>query len=205
MRKILLFAFVTLLVFSLCAVVGAENIENSEQAVVENVSTVVKTSGIAAIGTISVAVVTAIALTIKKFGSMIVTIITALKTVFSKDGKIENLPAMVSTINKSIEDYTAEFKSLLEAEKARCEELEAKYKEQVEENEKFKQALTVFFLYTNGLNTSVKNELYRLVKGEIPFKETLDETIKDIKETVERYNDSEAATPTPYLDNIEGK
>lgn len=205
MKKILLFAFITLLLFSLCAVAGAENVENSEQAVVENVSTVVKTSGIAAIGTISVAVVTAIALTIKKFGGMIVSIISALKTVFSKDGKIENLPTMVSTISKSIEDYTTEFKSIMEAEKARHEELEAKYKEQVEENNKIKQALAVFFLHTTGLNSSVKNELYRLMKGEIPFKETLDETIKDIKETVERYNDSEAAMPTPYLDSVEGK
>lgn len=205
MKKILLFAFITLLLFSLCAVAGAENAENSEQAVVENVSTVVKTSGIAAIGTISVAVVTAIALTIKKFGGMIVSIISALKTVFSKDGKIENLPTMVSTISKSIEDYTTEFKTILKEEQARYDELEAKYKEQAEENDKFKQALAVFFLYTNGINPSVKNELYRLIKGEIPFKETLEETIKDIKETVERYNDSEAATPTPYLDSVEGK
>ena len=190
---------------TLTVIVGAENIDNNEQAVVENVSTVVKTSGVAAIGTISVAVVTAIALTIKKFGGMIVTIINALKTVFSKDGKIENLPNMVNTIKSEIETYTAEFKSILKDEQERYKELECKYNEQAAENDKFKQALGIFFIYANNINPTVKNELYRLLNGEIPFKETFEETVNNIKETVDKYNDSEPVTPTPYLDSITNK
>ena len=202
MKKILTFTLILLLIFSFALGVGAEDIANNEQAVVENVSNVVKTSGIVAISTIIVSAITAIALTFKKFGTMIVSIINALKTVFSKDGKIENLPAMVKTIEADIKSYTDEFKEILSAEQEKYAELEKKYNEQAAHNDEFKQAIGLFFLYANNINPSVKNELYRLVKGEIPFKETLDETFEEIKEAVERYNESEEATPTPYLDAI---
>lgn len=203
MKKVLSIVLLIIMIFSLSLFASAEAIDTTEEEAVENASTVVKVSGIAGIGVIAVTVISFFVLGFKKFGKYIVLIITAIKTVFTKDGKtFENLPKVVDDIKTELKDYTEEFKQMLAQEQARYIAVEKQYMEQCKETDKLKQALGVFFLYTNGINPYVKNELYRMIKGEIPFKETIEDTVNELKEVVEKAQASEEKTKTPYLDSL---
>ena len=119
-----------------------------------------------------------------------------------ENGEIKNIPLAFSEMEKIVKEMGEEFKAVLAEEQAKFKALEEEYKKTNKENNKYKQALGIFFLYANNINPYIKNELCRLLQGEIPFKESLEETAKEIEEIVKKIIETDAKAATPNLDAI---
>jgi methyl-accepting chemotaxis protein len=203
MKKVYLILFALILALSCLALpVMAEGTAEAEAAeTVKTVSTVVGVSGVAGI---SVIIVSIVAFFVKNFSSLaklIKNIASAFTTIFGKEGKIENMPKAIGEIRNDFSALSEEFKSILAEEQAKFDELKAEYDTTKKENNEYKRAISLFFLYANNINPYVKAELVKLMSGEIPFKEDIEETIKDINEIVRKAQEQDR-TNTPILNSM---
>lgn len=197
MKKIF-FVFLAMVLFTMpiCA---------TEIEAVETVSTVTSIASVTGIGVLLVAIITFIVSKLKWFKNMISKILKVFSTVFGKNGegdKIINVPLAISDIKEKFEDAKTEFKILLETEREKFDCLKLEYEAMHKENDEFKQAFALLCIYANNINPYIKNEIYRLIKGEIEFKETFEETAQAIEDEAAKVQESETKIDTPCLDAI---
>ena len=177
MKKILF--FILALVMCITPVFATEG-KAATEGEIETVSTITSVAGVTGIGVLLVGVITFIFTKLGWFKKTLASIINAFSTIFGKDGKAENIPQAIESVKTAFSEAKADFEKILADERARFENLKAEYETQHKENNEFKQAFALLCIYANNINPYVKNEIYRLIKGEIPFKETVDETAKEI-------------------------
>ncbi len=197
MKKILTILFLAVILTALCIPCYAE-----EMTEAETVATVTNVSGLAGIGVAVVSVIVFVAGISGKLKKILSTLGNAFSSIFGKNGEIKNVPQAFSEIEKIVKEMGEEFKAVLAEEQAKFKALEEEYKKTNKENCEYKQALGIFFLYANNINPYIKNELCRLLQGEIPFKESLEETAKEIEEIVKKIIETDVKAATPNLDAI---
>lgn len=199
MKKILFL----ILAFVICITpVFATEGEAATEGEIETVSTITSVAGVTGIGVLLVGVITFIFTKLGWFQKTLSSIIGAFSTIFGKDGKAENIPQAIESVKTAFSEAKADFEKILADERARFENLRTEYEAQHKENNEFKQAFALLCIYANNINPYVKNEIYRLIKGEIPFKETIEETAKEIENIANAVKDAEPKIETPYLDTI---
>ena len=201
MKKRIVLFLITLLIMTMPVLATSEGTVETTEAV-ETVSKVTSVAGITAIAILLVSIITFIISKLKWFKKAISSILNAFSTVFGKGGKIENLPQAISEIMTKFEEAKKEFLEVLENEQIKFEMLKAEYDSMKQETNEFKQAFAMLCIYANNINPYIKNEICRLINGDIPFKETFQETMKEIEEMVRKIMESEPKLATPSLDAI---
>ena len=200
MKKILFFALA--LVIMATPIFATETGASADVEAVETVSTV---TSIASVTGIAVLLSSIIIFIITKLGWLKKTlgaILNAFTVIFSKGGNVENVPQAIADVKASFGDLKAEFEKVLADEHARFENLKAEYEAQHKENSEFRQAFALFCIYANNVNPYIKNEIYRLIKGEIPFGATVSETANTISEIANAIKEADAKIETPCLDTL---
>lgn len=204
MKKILF--FVLALAICITPVIATEG-QTEEQTIseiqaIETVSTITSIASVSGIGVLLVSIIIFI---IKKIGwvkKSLGTILNALSSIFGKDNKIENMPLAIESVKASFNELKTEFEKVLAEEQARFDNLKAEYEAQHKENSEYKQAFALLCIYANNINPFVKNEIYRLIKGEIPFCGTIEETAQKIEQSAKAVQEAEPKVETPFLDII---
>lgn len=200
MKKILF--FVLALAIMVTPIFATETKANAEAEAVETVSTV---TSIASVAGIAVLLSTIIIFIITKLGWLKKTlgaILNAFTVIFGKGDKVENVPQAIANIKAAFDDLKVEFEKVLADERERFENLKKEYEAQHKENNEYKQAFALLCIYANNINPYVKNEIYRLIKGEIAFGDTVDETAKKIEETAKAIREADEKVDTPCLDTL---
>ena len=200
MKKILF--FIMALVIMATPIFATETELSAEVEAVETVSTV---TSIASVTGIAVLLSSIIVFIITKLGWLKKTlgaILNAFTVIFGKGGNVENVPQAIAEVKASFGELKAEFEKVLEGERARFENLKNEYEAQHKENNEYRQAFALLCIYANNVNPYVKNEIYRLIKGEIPFKETIEETAKEIEEIANAIKEADGKVETPCLDTL---
>jgi hypothetical protein len=204
MKKLLTLALILVMVFTMTLCVFAEEVAQGEtdqttQAIVEEttdkISTIVGIGGAAGIGAIVIAVIAFFVNNFKKFREIVNSLASGFKTIFSKDGKIENVPQAFSQIETEVKGLAKSFNSELDVVKEKLEKSES-------QNEMLIQVLSVFIINCSYINPYAKNELIQLITGTKEFGENVAETIKRIEASVEEAKANEVKPETPFLDKV---
>lgn len=197
MKRILIALFALTMICALTLPVLA-----AEEEVTRAVATASTVAGATGIGVLLFTAILFIITKLKWFKSALSSIANAFSAVFGKDDKIESLPNAIESVKESFNAAKEDFKKILEEEKAKFDSLEAQYKDQVTETNNFKQAFAMLCIYANNINPFIKNEIFRLIKGEIPFQKTIEETAKCIEEFATKAQSADVKIDTPCLNLI---
>ncbi len=203
MKKILSIAFALMLILTLAFCVYAEEItettdQTSNEIIEETtnqITTILGISGTVGIGAIIITVIAFFLKNLSKLKSIVDSLVGAFKTIFSKDGKIENVPQAFKAIDSELKSLGKDFNNEL----AKLQEELAKEKES---NEQFKHILSVFIINSTYLNPYAKNELIQLICGEKKFGDTVGDTIKQVDNAVIKAKEAEIKPETPNLDKV---
>ncbi len=216
MKKVLSFIFVIVLTLALvtgvCAmttdelvpdVEGADTLvsapsDNASDIVKETsnrITTILGISGTVGVGAIIIAVIAFFLKHLKSVKNIITSLTSVFSSIFSKDGKVENVP-------QAFKDITDDIKTLNKEFNVELANLQKELEKEKESNEQFKHILSVFIINSNYINPYAKNELIQLICGEKGFGMTIKDTIMNINESVTMAVNSEIKPETPYLDKI---
>lgn len=206
MKKVYLILFALILVLSCLALPVMAEGESSAgtEETVETITAVSTTVGVAGISVLSVTIISAIVFFFKSFSKIttfVKNIANGFSSVFGKDGKLENMPQAISTIQQDFSKLSEEFNLIREEEQKKYDELKAEYNKTSKENNEYKKALTIFFIYANNINPYVKAELFKFMSGEIPFEDDIQETIKYINNVLGKAQEGERHEH-PILDSM---
>lgn len=198
MKKLLTIILIIAMMLTLTLCVFAEEGAEAEQIVEETsnkVSQILGISGTVGIGAIIVAVIAFFLSNFKKIQTLVNSMASVFKNIFSKDGNIENVPQAFNNIKTDIKGLAKDFNKDLDVVKEKLEKAET-------QNEQMMQILSVFIINCSYINNYAKAELIQLMSGTKEFGENVAETIKRIEESVQLARASEEKTETPYLDKV---
>lgn len=197
MKKLLTIILIIAMMMTLTVCVFAEGTE-AEQIVEETsnkITQILGVSGTVGIGAIIVAVIAFFLSNFKKIQTLVNSMASVFKNIFSKDGNIENVPQAFNNIKTDIKGLAKDFNKDLDVVKEKLEKAET-------QNEQMMQILSVFIINCSYINNYAKAELIQLMSGTKEFGENVAETIKRIEESVQLARASEEKTETPYLDKV---
>lgn len=201
MKRLFTFILIIVMMMTMAVCVFAEEVstEQTAQDIVEEtsdkISTIVGIGGAAGIGAIVIAVIAFFVNNFKKFKDIVNSLASGFKTIFSKDGKIENVPQAFNQIESEVKGLAKSFNSELDVVKEKLEKSES-------QNEMLIQVLSVFIINCSYINPYAKNELIQLITGTKEFGENVAETINRIQASVEEAKLNEVKPETPYLDKV---
>ena len=115
MKKLLTFILILAMMLSFTVCVFAEGTE-AEQIVEETsnkLTQILGITGTVGIGTIIVAVIAVFLSNFKKIQTVVSSMASVFKNIFSKDGNIENVPQAFSEIKSEVKDLTVSFEEKL--------------------------------------------------------------------------------------------
>lgn len=200
MKKILF--FVLALAIMITPVFATETEEKAEVEAIETVSTITSIASVTGIGILLSSVIVFIITKLGWLKKTLGAILNAFNVIFGKNGSVENVPQALSDVKASFSELKTEFENVLAEERERFENLKAEYEAQHKENNEYRQAFALLCVYANNINPYVKNEIFKLIKGEIPFKETIEETAKEIEEIANSIKEADGKVETPFLDTL---
>jgi hypothetical protein len=214
MKKILIFALALMIFFTLATSVMADELttdapidtdtaevttDQTAQEIVEEttnrISTILGISGTVGIGAIIIAAITFFVKNLSSVKGVVTSLASVYSNIFSKDGKVENIPQAFKTIDNDIKDLAKGFNDEL----AKVQEELSKEKEC---NEQFKHILSVFIINSNYVNPYAKAELIQLICGDKKFGTTIEETLNNVDEVVTKSKEMEDKPDTPFLDKL---
>jgi hypothetical protein len=214
MKKILIFALALMIFFTLATSVMADDLttdapidtdtaevttDQTAQEIVEEttnrISTILGISGTVGIGAIIIAAITFFVKNLSSVKGVVTSLASVFSNIFSKDGKVENIPQAFKTIDNDIKDLAKGFNDEL----AKVQEELSKEKEC---NEQFKHILSVFIINSNYVNPYAKAELIQLICGDKKFGTTIEETLNNVDEVVTKSKEMEDRPDTPFLDKL---
>lgn len=214
MKKILIFVLALMIFFTLATSVMADELttdapidtdtaevttDQTAQEIVEEttsrISTILGISGTVGIGAIIIAVITFFLKNLSSVKGVVTSLASVFSNIFSKDGKVENIPQAFKTIDNDIKDLAKGFNDEL----AKVQEELSKEKEC---NEQFKHILSVFIINSNYVNPYAKAELIQLICGDKKFGTTIEETLNNVDEVVTKSKEMEDKPDTPFLDKL---
>lgn len=204
MKRLLIFALICVMVFTLSINIFAEEVtsdvatgENAEAIVEETsnkISQILGISGTVGIGAIIVAVIVFFLSNFKKIQNVVNSMASVFKNIFSKDGNIENVPQAFNSIKTDVKELAKDFNDDLDEVKQRLEKSESK-------NEQLIQIITIFIINCTYINPYAKSEILKMISSK-EFGENVAESIKKIQSAVEEAQASEEKAETPYLDKV---
>ena len=189
-KRLLILIFAMCLIFALTVPAFA-----SEEEAATTAATITTVASATGIGVLLLSVLMFFITKLKWFKSALHSIVNAFNTVFGKGANVKSLPIAVEEILTSFADTKQEFEKLF------CE-LSEQTTSQAKSYEQFQQAFALLCLYANNINPYIKNEIFRLIKGEIPFKDTIEATAAQIEEFANSIMKTETKEGTPHLDTI---
>lgn len=201
MKRLFTFILIIVMMMTMAVCVFAEEVstEQTAQDIVEEtsdkISTIVGIGGAAGIGAIVIAVIAFFVNNFKKFKDIVNSLASGFKTIFSKDGKIENVPQAFNQIESEVKGLAKSFNSELDVVKEKLDKSES-------QNEMLIQVLSVFIINCSYINPYAKSELIQLITGTKEFGENVAETIKRIEASVEEAKLNEVKPETPFLDKV---
>lgn len=175
-----------------------ESAPTSEEIANETSNTINTILGISVpvgVGAMVIAVIVFFLKNLKTIKNVVSTMANVFKSIFSKDGNVENVPQAF----KGVEN---ELKALGESFNNELTNVKTELEKEKEESAQLKHILSVFIINSTYINPYAKNELIKLICGEKQYGETVEETINTVAATVEEAKALEEKPLTPCLDKV---
>lgn len=184
-----------MLSFTICVFAEGTEAEQIVEETSNKLTQILGISGTVGIGTIIVAVIAVFLSNFKKIQTVVNSMASVFKNIFSKDGNIENVPQAFSEIKSEVKDLTVSFEEKLK-------EVENALKDDQTKQDQVMQILLIFIMNCTNVNQYAKSEMIQLITGSKNFGENAAESIRKIAESIAIAKENEEKTETPYLDKI---
>ena len=166
------------------------------------ITTIMGISGTVGVGAIVVTVIVFFVKNLSAVKSVVSSMASVFTSIFSKDGKVENVPQAFKSIVENVKDLQKEFNKELAKTQEQLESVKDELAKERESNDQFKHLFSVFIINSNYVNPYAKNELIQLICGDKKLGATIEETLNNVDEVVTKSKEMEEKPETPFLDKL---